>query len=68
MIHDPYVSTECAETGIQIAELVQELPPKYFADRIVDEFFSQMNYVRYPIDEKLFRACEYLPPCDLSHD
>ncbi|CAD6584262.1 MAG: hypothetical protein TREMPRED_003783, partial [Tremellales sp. Tagirdzhanova-0007] len=48
--------TDCGVSPHKIAELVQELPPKYFADRIVDEFFSQMNYVRYPIDEKLFRA------------
>ena len=57
-----------AETGIQVAELVHELPPKSFADRIVDEFFSKMNYVRYPIDERLFRTCTHLSPIDLSRD
>nr|XP_031857365.1 uncharacterized protein CI109_007229 [Kwoniella shandongensis]KAA5524437.1 hypothetical protein CI109_007229 [Kwoniella shandongensis] len=43
-------------TDCGVAELVQELPPKHFADRIVDWFFSKLNYVRYPIDERLFRA------------
>jgi hypothetical protein len=42
----------------QVAELVQELPPKPFADRVIDWFFSGLNYVRYPIDERLFRICK----------
>ncbi|KIR40039.1 hypothetical protein I307_04861 [Cryptococcus deuterogattii 99/473] len=40
----------------KIAELVQELPPKPFADRIIDWFFAKLNFIRYPIDERLFRA------------
>jgi hypothetical protein len=40
-----------------VAELVQELPPKHFADRIIDWFFSELNYLRTPIDERLFRKC-----------
>jgi hypothetical protein len=43
---------------VQVAELVQELPPKPFADRVIDWFFSGLNYVRYPIDERLFRICQ----------
>lgn len=38
---------------------MQELPPKPFADRVIDWFFSGLNYVRYPIDERLFRICKY---------
>jgi hypothetical protein len=41
-----------------VQELVQELPPKHFADKIIDWFFSKLNYVRYPIDERSFRTCE----------
>ncbi|ORX36464.1 fungal-specific transcription factor domain-domain-containing protein [Kockovaella imperatae] len=48
--------TDCGVSPHKIAELVQELPPKHFADRIVDSFFSGFNNVRYPIDEHLFRT------------
>lgn len=37
---------------------MQELPPKHFADKIIDWFFSKLNYVRYPIDERSFRSCK----------
>jgi hypothetical protein len=47
-----------ASLTFQLQELVQELPPKAFADKIIDWFFSKLNYVRYPIDERLFRQCE----------
>lgn len=45
-------------TGVKVQELVQELPPKHFADKIIDWFFSKLNYVRYPIDERSFRSCQ----------
>ncbi|WVF67048.1 hypothetical protein IAT40_001791 [Kwoniella sp. CBS 6097] len=48
--------TDCGVSPHKVAELVQELPPKHFADRIVDWFFSKLNFVRYPIDERSFRA------------
>lgn len=41
----------------QVQELIQELPPKPFADRVIDWFFRHLNQVRYPIDERLFRTC-----------
>ncbi|KAK1920862.1 fungal-specific transcription factor domain-containing protein [Papiliotrema laurentii] len=47
--------TDCGVSPHKVAELVQELPPKPFADRVIDWFFSGLNYVRYPIDERLFR-------------
>ena len=40
----------------QVQEIVQELPPKPFADRVINWFFSKLNYIRYPIDERLFRT------------
>lgn len=48
--------TDCGVSPHKIAELVQELPPKPFADRIIDWFFAKLNFIRYPIDERLFRA------------
>ncbi|WVQ94574.1 hypothetical protein IAU59_001654 [Kwoniella sp. CBS 9459] len=48
--------TDCGVSPHKVAELVQELPPKHFADRIVDWFFAKLNFVRYPIDERSFRA------------
>lgn len=42
----------------QLAELVHELPPKHFADKIIDWFFSKLNFARYPLDERHFRQCE----------
>jgi len=50
--------TDCGVSPHKVQELVQELPPKHFADKIIDWFFSKLNYVRYPIDERSFRACE----------
>ncbi|KAK4688108.1 hypothetical protein P7C73_g1993, partial [Tremellales sp. Uapishka_1] len=47
--------TDCGVSPHKLAELVQELPPKPFADRIIDYFFSKLNIVRYPIDERMFR-------------
>lgn len=48
--------TDCGVSPHKIAELVQELPPKPFADRIIDWFFAKLNFIRYPIDERMFRA------------
>lgn len=42
----------------QLAELVQELPPKQLADKIINWFFIKLNFARYPIDERSFRECE----------
>lgn len=36
---------------------MQELPPKHYADKVIDWFFAKLNYTRYPIDERLFRIC-----------
>lgn len=39
----------------QIRDLVNDLPPFPLASRLVDWFFEKFNFVRYPIDEVLFR-------------
>jgi hypothetical protein len=39
----------------QIQDLVNDLPPFPLASRLVDWFFEKFNFVRYPIDETLFR-------------
>lgn len=54
--------TECGVSPHKVAELVQELPPKHFADKVIDWFFTKINYTRYPIDERLFRICEAAVP------
>lgn len=51
--------TDCGVSPHKVQELIQELPPKPFADRLIDWFFSNLNLVRYPIDERLFRICEW---------
>lgn len=47
------------QTNFQVQELVQELPPKQFADRVINWYFRHLNVLRYPIDERLFRTCAY---------
>lgn len=41
-----------------MAELLQELPPKAFADRVVEFYFAKINTTRYMLDERMFRACQ----------
>ncbi|KAL1413444.1 hypothetical protein Q8F55_001211 [Vanrija albida] len=38
-----------------LQKFIQNLPEREYADRLVDFFFKKINYVRYPIDERLFR-------------
>jgi len=37
---------------------------------VIDWFFSGLNYVRYPIDERLFRICKlvYLSPLTPAYE
>jgi hypothetical protein len=48
--------TECGVSPTKVAELVQELPPKDFANILVDWFFAKINSSRYPIHEGMFRG------------
>lgn len=52
--------TECGVSPTKVAELVQELPPKDFANILVDWFFAKINSSRYPIHEGMFRGAS---PC-----
>lgn len=38
---------------------MRELPNEEHANRLLDWFFSKVNYVRYPIDEYMFRKCAW---------
>jgi hypothetical protein len=40
---------------LQVQDLVNDLPAYPLATKLVDWFFAKVNFVRYPIDEKLFR-------------
>lgn len=46
---------DCGVSPMKLRDLVQELPPYPFASALVDWFFGNINYVRYPIDERSFR-------------
>lgn len=46
---------DCGVSPMKLRDLVQELPPYPFASALVDWFFRNINYVRYPIDERSFR-------------
>lgn len=53
----------------KVAELVQELPPKDFANILVDWFFAKINSSRYPIHEGMFRGklpCLLFAPCPFA--
>jgi hypothetical protein len=45
---------------------MQELPNEDHANRLLDWFFAKFNYVRYPIDEHIFRKCEPIVPTILT--
>ncbi|KAJ9108542.1 hypothetical protein QFC19_002258 [Naganishia cerealis] len=47
---------DCGVSPMKLRDLVQELPPYPFASALVDWFFKHINYVRYPIDERVFRS------------
>ena len=39
----------------QVRDLMNDLPDYKLASKLVDWFFTKVNFVRYPIDETLFR-------------
>lgn len=39
----------------QLRKALQDLPAKDHADKLVAFFFTKVNHIRYPIDERLFR-------------
>jgi hypothetical protein len=47
-----------SESGVslqQVESLIVELPRRSEADELVNWFFANINYIRYPISEHLFR-------------
>ncbi|KAI0004998.1 fungal-specific transcription factor domain-containing protein [Russula compacta] len=46
---------DCGVYPHKITELVQELPPRRFADVLIDFYFASINWTRYPISERDFR-------------
>ncbi|KAI9574462.1 fungal-specific transcription factor domain-containing protein [Boletus coccyginus] len=47
---------ECGASPHKITELLQELPPQRFSDVLIDHYFTAINWTRYPVCEKDFRA------------
>ncbi|KAL6309700.1 hypothetical protein BKA93DRAFT_722963 [Sparassis latifolia] len=40
----------------KVTELISELPPRSLSHKLVDYYFSAINWTRYPISERDFRA------------
>ncbi|KAI0796681.1 fungal-specific transcription factor domain-containing protein [Abortiporus biennis] len=47
---------DCGVAPHKISELIQELPPRSLSDRLIDYYFSAVNWTRYPIYERDFRS------------
>ncbi|TFK23260.1 nuclear protein [Coprinopsis marcescibilis] len=47
---------ECGVSPRQISELLQELPPAPITDRLIDHYFTSINWTRYPVSERDFRT------------
>ncbi|KAJ7180125.1 fungal-specific transcription factor domain-containing protein [Mycena crocata] len=54
---------ECGVSPHKVAELLQELPPTRNSTVLVDYYFATINWTRYPISERDFRA-SYNSICD----
>ncbi|KAN0131329.1 Fungal specific transcription factor domain containing protein [Lactarius tabidus] len=54
---------DCGVSPHKITELVQELPPRRFADVLIDFYFASVNWTRYPISERDFRT-SYTSVCE----
>jgi hypothetical protein len=50
--------TIATELMQQLRRALQDLPAKDRADKLVTFFFTKVNHIRYPIDERLFRRGE----------
>ncbi|KAF8165296.1 fungal-specific transcription factor domain-containing protein [Crassisporium funariophilum] len=47
---------ECGVSPHKISELLQELPPHRLSDVLIDYYFTSINWTRYPVSERDFRA------------
>ncbi|KAF8341422.1 fungal-specific transcription factor domain-containing protein [Cantharellus anzutake] len=48
--------SECGVQPHKVEELIRDLPPKSFADDLIDYYFEEINFTRYPIFESAFRT------------
>ncbi|KAF7795245.1 hypothetical protein EIP86_006395 [Pleurotus ostreatoroseus] len=46
---------ECGVSPHKISELLHELPPRQMTDKLVDFYFTHINWTRYPVSERNFR-------------
>ncbi|KAF8655259.1 hypothetical protein AX16_003161 [Volvariella volvacea WC 439] len=58
---------ECGVSPHNLSELLQELPPRGDLDILIDYYFTSINWTRYPVSEKDFRA-GYASVCAHGHD
>ncbi|KAJ3570396.1 hypothetical protein NP233_g4431 [Leucocoprinus birnbaumii] len=58
---------ECGVSPHKISELLQELPPQRVSDVLVNYYFTSINWTRYPVSEKDFRAA-YASICAHGRD
>ncbi|OBZ70156.1 putative transcriptional regulatory protein C1F7.11c [Grifola frondosa] len=47
---------DCGVSPHRISELLGELPPRSLSHKLVDYYFTAINWTRYPISERDFRA------------
>ncbi|TFK43482.1 nuclear protein [Crucibulum laeve] len=58
---------ECGVSPHKISELLQELPPLRVSDVLIDYYFTSINWTRYPVSERDFRAA-YASVCAHGRD
>ncbi|KXN89634.1 hypothetical protein AN958_05501 [Leucoagaricus sp. SymC.cos] len=58
---------EFAVSPHKISELLQELPPQRVSDVLINYYFTSINWTRYPVSEKDFRAA-YASVCSHGRD
>ncbi|KAK8847577.1 hypothetical protein IAR55_005436 [Kwoniella newhampshirensis] len=46
---------DCGVSPHKVTNLMRDLPPHDFASQLVEWYFQKCNYVRYPLDEFLFK-------------
>ncbi|KAJ3534760.1 hypothetical protein NM688_g7083 [Phlebia brevispora] len=47
---------ECGVSPHKISELLHELPPRQMTDKLIDFYFTHINWTRYPVSERNFRV------------
>ncbi|CAL1700710.1 unnamed protein product [Somion occarium] len=57
---------ECGVPPHKLPELLQELPPRNLSDKLIDFYFGSINWTRYPISQKDFRAAYAITQADIT--